>query len=125
MRLAGAVAGAVLLASLAACGGGDASDSSAEPGKPAGSASASASAGTAAAGGDSARDEFLRLTAAHICTVQGTVYDDPAALAAAYDEAPDYPSLSDAQAAAFSKKVTSDPDFSALLLAEVSRACGG
>lgn len=123
MRIAGALVAAVLLASLTACGGsgGDA----AGPAGPSSSATAAAAAATAATSAGGGQEEFLRLTAAHMCDVQGTVYDDPSKIAAAYDQAPEYPGLTDQQVADFAKRVTGDPDFSALLLEQVATACGG
>ena len=108
--------GLALLVSLAGCGGTSGNTASPSPSTTPTAQGASASAG--------AEDEFLRLTATHLCTVQGTVYDDPADLAAAYEGAPDYPSLSDEQVAALNQRVTGDPAFSARLLEQVATACG-
>lgn len=115
MRLIGALVAIALFVSLVACGGTSASDDPAT--------ASNRSGRTVSSSG--AEDEFLRLTAAHLCAVQGTVYDDPAALASAYDEAPDYPGLSEKQVADLAKRVQSDPDFSAALLEQVATTCGG
>ncbi|GAA4117583.1 hypothetical protein GCM10022415_15630 [Knoellia locipacati] len=118
-----ALVGVALLVSLAACGSSGSSGTSSTSGSDASAPTTTASA-QGASTSPGAEDEFLRLTATHLCTVQGTVYDDPADLAAAYEGAPAYPSLSDEQVAAFDKRVTSDPAFSARLLEQVATACG-
>jgi hypothetical protein len=70
-----------------------------------------------------AEDTFIGTTAAHLCNVQSTVYDDTAALATAYQSPPPYPGLDPTQVAAFRKRLATDAAFSARLTAQLKTAC--
>jgi len=72
---------------------------------------------------NAAEDAFIGTTAAHLCNVQSTVYDDTKALAAAYESPPPYPGLSAEQVAAYQKRLITDPAFSARLTAQLKKAC--
>ena len=109
-----------LLTVLAGCGGEDGAD-------PDAGESPSATAGATAASQSPATDAeatFLRLTAEHLCLVQSSVYDDPADLAAAYEQAPDYPGVSAEQVAELEVRVVEDPEFSAELVDALADTCG-
>ena len=56
----------------------------------------------------SVQQGIIGTTAAHLCNVQSTVYDDTGALAAAYQSPPPYPGLDATQVAAFQKRLTTD-----------------
>jgi hypothetical protein len=70
-----------------------------------------------------AEDNFIGTTAAHLCNVQSTVYDDTRALAAAYQAVPSYPGLDAAQIAAFQKRLTTDAVFSTRLTNQLKATC--
>jgi hypothetical protein len=70
-----------------------------------------------------AEDTFLGATAVHLCNVQSTVFDDPAALAAAYSAAPTYPGLTADQVKALQDRLTSDSAFGARLTRQLRSAC--
>jgi hypothetical protein len=70
-----------------------------------------------------AEDTFIGTTAAHLCNVQFTVYDDPAALAKAYSSVPQYPGLTAQQVSAFQQRLTTDAAFSARLTRQLETAC--
>jgi hypothetical protein len=70
-----------------------------------------------------AEDNFIGTTAAHLCNVQSTVYDDTRALAAAYQSPPPYPGLDAAQVAGFQKRLTTDAAFSARLTNQLRAIC--
>ena len=74
--------------------------------------------------GDRSETTFLDVTAAHLCAVQSRVYADPAALAAAYQNSPQYPGLSDAQVAGFKQRLTSDTAFTGRLAQRIQATCG-
>ena len=109
------VACAALLA-LAGCG---------RSGQPttAGRSGAPASAIDARTVAQRAEDNFIGTTAAHLCNVQSTVYDDTAALAAAYQSPPAYPGLDATQVAAFQKRLVTDVAFSARLTNQLKATC--
>jgi hypothetical protein len=83
------------------------------------------SAGTVDAGTVTqwAENNFIGTTAAHLCNVQSTVYDDTRALAAAYQSPPPYPGLDAAQVAGFQKRLTTDAAFSARLTNQLRAIC--
>src|SRR5689334_5926224 len=70
-----------------------------------------------------AEDTFIGTTAAHLCNVQFTVYDDPGSLAKAYTSVPEYPGLTADQVADFQRRLTSDGSFSAKLTKQLETAC--
>jgi hypothetical protein len=70
-----------------------------------------------------AEDTFITVTAAHLCTVQSTVYDSPKAMADAYQAAPAYPGLTDAQVTAFKQKLASDSAFAKQLSTNLQPTC--
>ena len=113
------LAAIVLMTVLAGCGG----DDGGEPPVDAGESSTTAGS-TAAPAASDAQETFVRLTAEHLCNVQSSVFEDPADLAAAYEQAPEYPGLTAEQVAEFEKKVLEDPEFSAELLDALATACG-
>ena len=109
------VACAALLA-LAGCGS---SGTPTTEGK-SGPAASAVDARTAA---QRAEDNFIGTTAAHLCNVQSTVYDDTTALAAAYQSPPAYPGLDATQVAAFQKRLVTDVAFSARLTNQLKATC--
>lgn len=113
MRWIGALAIAVV---LMGCGG-EADDK--RPPSDAASATTSETAGS-----EDPEAAFLRLTAQHLCAVQSSVFDDPADLAAAYEQTPAYPGLSADQIAEFEQRVLDDPEFSESLLGAIAEGCG-
>ena len=70
------------------------------------------------------RRAFLAATAAHLCDVQSGVYDDPAELAAAYAQAPEYDGISDGEVADLMARLSADPAFTAELRKEIAETCG-
>ncbi len=72
---------------------------------------------------DAAESIFLAATAAHLCNVGQTVYDDPAALAKAYRSAPTYPGLDSGQVAELTERLHSDPTLSARLTRQLQVTC--
>ncbi|MBG0831821.1 hypothetical protein HS041_29320 [Planomonospora sp. ID67723] len=89
---------------------------------PAEPVAATAPAGPAVA--QTPEELFLSVTAAHLCTVQSTVYTDPAAMAEAYAAAPDYPAgLTEDQAAQLRQRLTDDGAFSARLTQRLADTC--
>jgi hypothetical protein len=70
-----------------------------------------------------AEDNFIGTTAAHLCNVQSTVYDDTTALAAAYQSPLPYPGLDAAQVAAFQQRLVTDAAFSARLTNQLKATC--
>ncbi len=113
MRWIGALALALV---LMGCGG-----ESEDKNPPTDAASATT---TEEAGSEDPETAFLRLTAQHLCVVQSSVFEDPADLAAAYEQAPAYPGLTAEQIAEFEQRVLDDPEFSESLLAAISESCG-
>jgi len=85
-------------------------------------AATSSPAGSVA--GEDAEEVFLRVTAQHACDVQGQVYEDPEALAKAYDSLPDYPGLDEAQVERLQARLENDADLSGALNEQVARICG-
>jgi hypothetical protein len=70
-----------------------------------------------------AEDTFIAATAVHLCTVQSTVYDDPKAMADAYNTVPPYPGISTAQVQKLRQRLTSDAAFAALLTTRLQQTC--
>jgi hypothetical protein len=70
-----------------------------------------------------AEDTFIGTTAAHLCNVQSTVYDDTRALADAYQSPPAYSGLTGAQVADFERRLVTDADFAARLTRQLQTAC--
>jgi hypothetical protein len=68
-------------------------------------------------------DAFIGATAAHLCNVQLTVYDDPKALADAYGSTTAYPGISGEQVAALRKRLTTDSEFGARLAKQLATTC--
>jgi hypothetical protein len=68
-------------------------------------------------------DAFIGATAAHLCNVQLTVYDDPKALSDAYGSTTAYPGISADQVAALKKRLTTDSAFGARLARQLSTTC--
>ncbi len=66
---------------------------------------------------------FLAATAAHLCNVGQTVYDDPAALAKAYQSAPTYPGLDKGQVDELTERLHSDPTLSDQLTRQLRMTC--
>jgi hypothetical protein len=81
-------------------------------------------AGTPGSGGArSAEDAFLAATAVHLCNVQAAVYDDPKALAAAYNTPPSYPGLTVDQVAGFQARLRNDAAFAGRLTQQLRQSC--
>jgi hypothetical protein len=110
-----AIPACVLLLALAGCSSGGTPKQVVSQG-PAGTADVRTAA-------QKAEDTFIGTLAAHLCNVQSTVYDDTKALAAAYQSAPSYPGLDAGQVAAFQKRLTTDPAFSARLTNQLKATC--
>jgi hypothetical protein len=70
-----------------------------------------------------AEDAFLGTTAAHLCNVAMTVYDDPAALARAYESVSGYPGLTAAEVDRFKQRLTTDEALSLKLGRQVATTC--
>jgi hypothetical protein len=70
-----------------------------------------------------AEDTFLGATAAHLCNVQFTVYDDPKSLADAYLAVPEYPGLTADQVTRFKQRLGTDVQFSTRLTRQLETAC--
>jgi hypothetical protein len=70
-----------------------------------------------------AEDTFIIATAAHLCTVQSTVYDDPKAMADAYQATSPYPGLDKAQVRQLQQRLTVDPGLAARLSTRLRDAC--
>lgn len=70
-----------------------------------------------------AEDSFIGTTAAHLCNVQLTVYDDPAALATAYGATSNYPGLTDGQIAAMRQRLATDAAFTTRLAKQLATSC--
>jgi hypothetical protein len=109
------VAGAALLA-LAGCGSSGTPTTEGRSGPAAGAVDARTAA-------QRAEDNFIGTTAAHLCNVQSTVYDDTGALATAYQSPPPYPGLDATQVAAFQKRLTTDAAFLARLTNQLKAIC--
>jgi hypothetical protein len=70
-----------------------------------------------------AEDTFLGATAAHLCNVQSTVFDNPAALDAAYHATPTYPGLSAAQVKELERRLATDARFAKRLSDQLQATC--
>jgi hypothetical protein len=97
--------GLVALTLMTGCAGNGGSEAAAPA---AAAAPATPAAAPAAAAPASAEDVFVLATAAHLCAVQSTVYDDPAAMAAAYEATPEYPGLTPAQVKDLQQRMAND-----------------
>ncbi|MEU7901649.1 hypothetical protein [Actinoplanes sp. NPDC049118] len=117
-RTAIAAAVAATVAALTAC----ADDPAAPPARSPAPASAAASVDTRTPE-QRAEDTFVAVTAAHLCVVQSTVYEDPKAMAAAYDSIPDYPGLTAPQVDQFRKRMTSDQAFADRVTEKLQQTC--
>lgn len=81
--------------------------------------------GTAASVPATKADEeaFLGATAAHLCNVSSTVFDNPKAMSEAYAANPAYPGLNAAQVESLQLRLTTDRGFAARLTAQLRAAC--
>jgi hypothetical protein len=70
-----------------------------------------------------AEDTFIGTTAAYMCNVQSTVYDDPKAIATAYGSTPPYPGLSAEQVAAYQQRLVMDTAFATRLTEQLKTSC--
>jgi hypothetical protein len=70
-----------------------------------------------------AEDTFLAVTAAHLCNVGKTVYDDPKSLANAYESAPVYPGLTGAQVAELTARLRTDQSLELRLAQQIRATC--
>ncbi|GID96236.1 hypothetical protein ACFQFC_38905 [Amorphoplanes digitatis] len=119
LAAAGAVAATALLG-LTACGTQADTTAAAQvaPAQPAATTEA------APAGGPrTAEDAFITATAAHLCTVQSTVYDNPAEMAKAYAATPAYPGLTKAQVTQLRERLTADATFADRLTTNLQTTC--
>jgi hypothetical protein len=105
--LVAALAGVLLLA-----GCGSASDDTAAP------------TGTGPTSVGSDRTRFLELTAQHVCEVQGQVYPDAAALADAFETAPEYPGIPADRVQTLTRRLETDPGFARALNGRIADTCG-
>lgn len=92
-----------------------ASVSSRESAAPRTNAAASVNAG--------AENTFLAVTAAHLCNVGRAVYDDPKALAKAYDSSPAYPGLSGDEVTALTARLRTDQALTLRLAEQIRATC--
>jgi hypothetical protein len=74
--------------------------------------------------GPAAEEAFLSAAASQLCDAQSGVYEDPAALAAAYAAAPEVPGLSQTQVDDFVDRLHSDADITMKLRQAVKESCG-
>ncbi|MET8152807.1 hypothetical protein ACIBSW_09290 [Actinoplanes sp. NPDC049668] len=87
-------------------------------------AQAEATAEAAPAGGpQTAEDTFITATAAHLCSVQSTVYDDPAEMAKAYAATPAYPGLTKTQVTQLRQRLTDDATFADRVSTNLQTTC--
>jgi hypothetical protein len=70
-----------------------------------------------------AEANFLGVTAAHMCNAQSSVFDDPKALAEAFESTPDYPGLDTETVAKLKQRLSTDPDFIARLTRQLQVSC--
>ncbi len=70
-----------------------------------------------------AEDTFIGATAAHLCNVGQTVYDDPKALADAYQSPPAYPGLTTTQVADLTQRLRTEQSLSTRLAQQLQTAC--
>jgi hypothetical protein len=70
-----------------------------------------------------AEDTFIGATAAHLCNVGQTVYDDPKALADAYQSPPAYPGLTATQVADLTQRLRTDQNLSTHLARQLQTTC--
>ncbi|BFU47682.1 hypothetical protein [Krasilnikovia sp. MM14-A1004] len=125
LAAAGAAA-AVALLGLSGCGAEHEATAAAQPAAvQAAGAQQTAGAAQAAPAGAAQTPEgtFIAVTAAHLCKVQSTVYDNPKAMAEAYQATPAYPGLTKAQVTAFQKKLTADTAFAKQLSTNLQQTC--
>ncbi|RZU46599.1 hypothetical protein EV385_6674 [Krasilnikovia cinnamomea] len=122
LAAAGAAA-AVALLGLSGCGAEHEAAAAAQPAAVQAAGAQEAGNVQAAPVGAGPEATFIAATAAHLCTVQSTVYDDPKAMADAYQATPDYPGLTKAQVTAFQQKLTSDSAFAKQLSTNLQQTC--
>ena len=67
---------------------------------------------------------FLEQTAQHLCAVQGKVYPDAAALADAFETAPEYPGIEASEVRRLSRRLETDTRFARDLNDRISATCG-
>jgi hypothetical protein len=81
--------------------------------------------GSVDGGGELAQAEntFIGATAAHLCNVASTVFDDPKALADAYNSTPDYPGLTPGQVKTFQRRLATDAGFNTRLADQLRATC--
>jgi len=82
-----------------------------------------APSGTARSAEQQAEDAFIGATAAHMCNVQLTVYDDPKALADAYRAAPEYPGLTADQVTDLQRRLVTDAALTDRLAKQLQATC--
>jgi hypothetical protein len=70
-----------------------------------------------------AEDTFIGITAAQLCNIGQTVYDDANALADAYQSAPAYPGMSAQQIAELTRRLRTDRTFADRLTEQLHRSC--
>jgi hypothetical protein len=70
-----------------------------------------------------AEDAFIGATAAHMCDVGQTVYDDAKALAAAYQSPPAYPGLTSQQVTDLTQRLRTDQTLNARLTQQLQATC--
>jgi hypothetical protein len=70
-----------------------------------------------------AEDTFIGATAAHLCNVGQTVYDDPKALADAYQSPPAYPGLTATQVADLTQRLRTNQSLSTRLAQQLQTTC--
>jgi hypothetical protein len=70
-----------------------------------------------------AEDTFVTATAGHLCHVQSTVYDTPAAMAAAYHTTPTYPSLTPAEVKEFQQRMAHDVALTKRISSTLQQTC--
>ncbi len=70
-----------------------------------------------------AEDTFVAVTAAHLCQVGQTVYDNPKALADAYRSPPPYPGLTARQVADLTGRLRTDQALSARMTRQLQATC--
>lgn len=80
--------------------------------------------GTPTATSGSAPATFLKLTAEHLCAVQDKVYPDAAALADAYETAPDYPGVDPTEVRRLTRRLETDRGFARDLNDRITDTCG-
>ncbi|GAA2747913.1 hypothetical protein GCM10009868_39290 [Terrabacter aerolatus] len=70
-----------------------------------------------------ASQTFLAITAAHFCSVQGSSYQNPKAMADAYAATPSYPGLTATQVTGLTDRLARDAAFHRRLTTLIKRTC--